>query len=95
MMKVTFDASAMYQAINIMYVFQGEDARFDAFGETEVEGFEGLFYEESSEGDEDSEDEDGDGDDNGIDDLPDFEENEDDSIDDDDDDGEDEDSDYD
>ena len=86
MIKVMFDALAMYQAINIMYVFQGEDARFDAFGETEVEGFEGLFYEESSEGGEDSEDEDGDGEDNGIDDLPDFEENADDSIDDDDDD---------
>ena len=74
--EFVFGASFMNPAIN-NYVFKGVDAGFDAYEETAIneEGLDGLFYEDSSDGDEDSEDEEGDGDDNGIDDLQDFEDN--------------------
>eukprot|EP01036_Dinobryon_divergens_P022632 gene22630-30907_t len=55
-----------------------EDLQFDVYGETAIDeaGLEGLFYEDSSDGDDDSDDEeDDDGDDDGvIDELRDFEE---------------------
>ena len=64
--------------LNNIYLFKGDDVQCGEAAIDEV-GLEGLFYEESSDGDEDSDDEDDDGDDDDgvIDELRDFEEEED------------------